>query len=266
MREFRQNLRHNVDPASQSPIARGTHIERTRGLFSKPTPKEPLTEELEPTNGKKTHDTLQAIFTQAESLQSLIYKDARFDPESAKDQYYNLKTKLSSIDNSVKDHSPVIRVDHYDLDKFRSSARIAVSQMVAYIRAKYVAEPKEPEPSAVAGSVVNFLMMLPTYGLTVRWAVAAAMLSSLEVITNMNLTKLKLPYDPSESFDKRLNKLNNALTSNGIALPALLLSALYKVRNKVVHEGKEPTTEEMNAIFELLSSLHEKTNRFTPND
>ena len=101
--------------------------------------------------------------------------------------------------------------------------------------------------------------MLPEYGLTLKWAVMAAMLSSLEVITNMNLTKLGISYDPNESFDRRINKLNNALTSKGIALPALLLSALYKVRNKVIHEGKEPTTEEMSTIFDLLMSLHEKT-------
>ena len=84
------------------------------------------------------------------------------------------------------------------------------------------------------------------------------MLSSLEVITNMNLTKLGIACDPNESFDRRISKLNNALTVERRRTSRLLLSALYKVRNKVIHEGKEPTTEEITTIFDLLTSLHER--------
>ena len=84
-------------------------------------------------------------------------------------------------------------------------------------------------------------------------------MSSLEIMTNTNLTKLNIPYDPSEAFDKRLNKLSNALQSKDIVIPTLLLGGLYKVRSKVIHEGREPTPEEMNTIFSLLSSLHKKT-------
>ena len=202
---------------------------------------------------------LQAIYSQALTLRNLIYKDTRFDVESTNDQYEALKVKLLAMDKSAKGHLPTIRYESYDLEGSRSSARIAVSQLCAYIDAKFVAHSKEPDIQTLAGPVVNFLMTLPDYGLTIKWAVSAAMLSSLEVITNMNLTKLRIPYDPNESFDRRVNKLNNALTTKGIALPALLLSALYKVRNKVIHEGKEPTTEEITTIFNLLTSLHEKT-------
>jgi len=201
---------------------------------------------------------LQAIYFQAVNLRDLIYKDLNFDAESARLQYEALKAKLLALDKSATGHLPNILYDRYALP-IHSSVRIAVSQLCAYIDGKFVTHSKERDVPAVAGPIVNFLIMLPEYGLTLKWAVMAAMLSSLEVITNMNLTKLGISYDPNESFDRRINKLNNALTSKGIALPALLLSALYKVRNKVIHEGKEPTTEEMSTIFDLLMSLHEKT-------
>ena len=202
---------------------------------------------------------LQAIYTQAVTLKNLIWQDRNFDVRSTDYQYEALKAKLLAIDKTAEGHLPDITYHDWDEIGSRSSARIAVSQLCAYIDAKFVSHKKEPDVQAIAGPVVNFLIMLPAYGLTISWAVAAAMLSSLEVITNMNLTKLKIPYDLNEPFDRRLNKLNAALSSKGVELPALLLSALYKARNKVVHEGVEPTSEEMNTIFNLLSSLHEKT-------
>jgi len=172
-------------------------------------------------------------------------------------QYEALKAKLTAIDKFAKGHLPIITYSNYDLIGSRSSARLAVSQMCAYIDAKFVEHTKEPDIQSVAGPVVNFLLMLPEYGLTIRWGVAAAMLSSLEVITNKKLAKLNL--DNSGEFDKRLNRLNTALKERGIEIPVLLLSGLYKVRSKVVHEGKEPTSEEMATIFDILTSLHEKT-------
>jgi len=191
------------------------------------------------------------------TLKDLIWKDANFNVPSTTHQYEALKAKLLAIDKFAKGHLPVITYSNYDLIGSRSSARLAVSQMCAYIDAKFVEHIKEPDIQSVAGPVVNFLLMLPEYGLTIRWGVAAAMLSSLEVITNKKLAKLNL--DNSGEFDKRLSRLNTALKERGIEIPALLLSGLYKVRSKVVHEGKEPTSEEMTTIFDILTSLHEKT-------
>jgi hypothetical protein len=196
---------------------------------------------------------LQALYYQAISLRDLAYKDREFNPASGRDQYQRLKVRLVSLDKSAGAHLPDIEWDS-DFTAYRSLVRIAVNQLLSYIEGKYVAHGEEPKTSPAVGPVVNFLMMLPNYGLTVKWAVAAAMLSSLEVMTNVNLTRLKIPYDSSESFDKRLNKLNNALIGKNIAIPSLMLSALYKVRNKVIHEGNEPTNEEMTTISDLLSS------------
>jgi hypothetical protein len=172
-----------------------------------------------------------------------------------KEQYDILVNKLVSIDKDAAGHLPEIDADRYPFEQSLFSARIAVSQLVAYMKGKYVAPP-EPD-TLVLGPVVNFLMMLPDYGVSVKWAVAAAMLSFLEVITDQKLAKLKL--DNSGEFDKRINRLNLALKAKGIDIPALLLSGLYKVRSKVIHEGREPTTEEMGTIFDLLTSLHEKS-------
>ncbi len=209
-------------------------------------------------NSEDNPKGLQAIYYQAVNLRTVIYNDPNFDVSSAKDQYEALREKLLAIDKTAKGHLPDITyIGNWDLLRSRSSARIAVSQMCAYIDGKFVSHKKEPDIEAAAGPIVNFLMMLPEYGLTIKWAVAAAMLSSLEVTTNLKLAKLNL--DNSGEFDKRLNRLSTALKAKGIEIPALLLSGLYKVRSKVIHEGKEPTTEEMTMIFEILSSLHEKT-------
>ncbi|HEX4920667.1 MAG TPA: hypothetical protein VFV92_08000 [Candidatus Bathyarchaeia archaeon] len=161
------------------------------------------------------------------------------------------------MDKAAEDHLPEIYADRYEMERSQSSARIAVSQLVSYMRAMYVAAPEEREMSKAAGPVVNFLMMLPDYGLSIKWAVSAAMLSFLEVMTNQKLANLNL--DDSGEFDKRMKRLNLALRAKGIEIPALMLTGLYKVRSKVVHEGKEPTSEKMRAIFDLLTSLHEKS-------
>ena len=85
---------------------------------------------------------------------------------------------MLEFDDSAKDHLPdqyEVRVDDYNLLRSRSSVRIAVSQLAEYMDAKYVEHPEERKTTpTLVGPVVNFLMMLPTYGLTIQWAVAAS--------------------------------------------------------------------------------------------
>jgi hypothetical protein len=188
-----------------------------------------------------------------------ILRTIPVDAKSVRKQYRGLREKLLSSDRAAEAHLLYIteggggRNNEEDVEELT----VGVGQMVAYLESKVGSSSEEKNLAMLGGPFVNFLETLQTRGLSIRWAIAASALSLVEVITNQALAKFSL--DDSGEFDKRLNRLSSALKQKNVEIPSLLLSGLYKVRSKVIHEGREPTAEEMTTIFQLLNSLHEKT-------
>jgi hypothetical protein len=206
--------------------------------------------------------TLRRILAQAQQMSDYLEEtDEEFvDQESIRAQYQSLLTQLFLVDSNAKNHLPTIPFFSSHTSRAQDVERLAVAfgQMVAYLQTDLeVAPPRQPDISSVGEPIVDLLTILQSRGLGIRWAISAAALSLVEVITNQTLAKLSI--DDKGDFDTRLNKVASALKMKGVEIPALMSSGLYKVRSKVVHGGVEPTKEEMETIFVILNSLHEKT-------
>lgn len=207
----------------------------------------------------EANEALRTILAQAERLEDYLSDtdDDAIQPRAVRNQYQTLRQRVVLLDPISLAHLPYIEA----LSLASPSEQIeevvfGIGQMIAYLQSKTDTR-SETVDSTMVSPIVNFLETLESRGLTIRWGIAAAALSLVEVITNQSLAKLNI--DSSGEFDKRLNKLSSTLKQKGIEIPSLLLSGLYKVRSKVIHEGREPTAEEMTTIFQILNSLHEKT-------
>lgn len=103
-----------------------------------------------------------------------------------------------------------------------------------------------------AGNPLTPLMpILNEWKMSVNWAVGASALTLIEVMVNKKLEELRLSREGS--FEKRVRRLSENAKQKGVQLPDLLASPFYEARNKVVHEGKEPSPEELKIILNYLA-------------
>jgi len=99
--------------------------------------------------------------------------------------------------------------------------------------------------------LLPLIPVLNTWGLSINWAVGASALALIEVAVNKKLEELELGRDGN--FETRFKRLSSKAKEKGISLPDLLAGPFYKVRSKVIHEGKEPTPKELEIILEYLT-------------
>jgi hypothetical protein len=95
--------------------------------------------------------------------------------------------------------------------------------------------------------------VLEKLGLTPNWLVAATSLALFELLVNKGCDKLGL--ESSGDYNDKVARLANALGKQRVKFPELMVSALRQVRNKVLHEGKEPTQGELNDITRYLREI-----------
>jgi len=134
--------------------------------------------------------------------------------------------------------------------------KYSIEQLINYVNAK--ATPllfKFMTLFRNLGTIEDPLMplmpILSEWNLSVNWAVGASALALIEVMVNKKLEELGL--DRGGSFEDRFGRLSTKAKEKGIQLPDLLAGPFYKARSKVVHEGKEPTPEELEIIFKYLT-------------
>ena len=99
--------------------------------------------------------------------------------------------------------------------------------------------------------LLPLIPLLKEWGLSINWAVGASALALIDVAVNKKLEELKLKRDGS--FETRFKRLSSKAKEKGISLPDLLAGPFYKARSKVIHEGKEPTPEELEIILKYLT-------------
>jgi len=165
-------------------------------------------------------------------------------------QYNAIWNRLTLIDGEAPSVLPFLSRS----DLTQAKAQHAVNQLVSYLSALVyvklaIIKPEDPW--------ARLLPMLTECKLSLNWAIAASALCLIEVMVNRKLSELD--EDTSGEFDKRIARLNSSLEKKtGARIPEVLLSGLYKSRSKVIHEGKEPTSEEISQIFEILNSFYQK--------
>jgi hypothetical protein len=91
-----------------------------------------------------------------------------------------------------------------------------------------------------------------TLSLSNNWRVASSALAAFEILIKQKLEDLGL--STSGTYEERVTRLAPALKKKGIPFDELMVSSLKTARNKVLHEGKEPTETELRDIMKYLKT------------
>ena len=113
--------------------------------------------------------------------------------------------------------------------------------------------------------LTTFLGDIDSLKLSNEWAISALYLSAMEIAVNKKLEELNESLNKKkESFENRFKRLCKVIKTKEKREieEGVLTSAFYKARNKVLHEGKKPTTPELKIIkshvVNLISELFKK--------
>jgi hypothetical protein len=101
--------------------------------------------------------------------------------------------------------------------------------------------------------LLPLIPILDEWGLSINWAIGASALALIEVMVNKKLEELKLGTDGE--FRTRYARLLSKAKEKGVQLPNLLADPFYQARNRLLHGGKEPTSEEIKLILDYLNTL-----------
>jgi hypothetical protein len=102
--------------------------------------------------------------------------------------------------------------------------------------------------------ISEFLATFPQF--TENWAVALCYLTSMEVMVKNKLKKLGLEIE--NEFKKNYEKVLKKLKEEGIQVSELekrLPPTFWEIRNKVVHEGYSPTSDELETIIKYVEKV-----------
>ena len=94
-------------------------------------------------------------------------------------------------------------------------------------------------------------------GLDSNWSTAVVCAAMEELLVKKKLDELKVPRKPRDKFDSLSKKLTSALRIRGQTprLDVLVSPSHWKVRNKILHEGWNPTEDELNRLIAHIVGL-----------
>ena len=96
-------------------------------------------------------------------------------------------------------------------------------------------------------------------GLGEEWASAALFLSLLEIMINEKLVQLGEPRDKVNDmpFQNKVKTLSSKASANGVQIDSLFAESFYKIRNRVLHEGRHPTSDELQSIGTFVHKFYQ---------
>ncbi len=94
--------------------------------------------------------------------------------------------------------------------------------------------------------------ILEKLDLSDNWRVASSALALFEVLVNRKLENLKL--QTNGTYDEKVSRLAVQLKKEHIPFDELMISSLRTARAKVLHQGKEPTENELTDIMKYLKT------------
>ncbi|MHA1665122.1 MAG: hypothetical protein ACTSVW_04755 [Candidatus Njordarchaeales archaeon] len=186
----------------------------------------------------------------------------------AVEQYNKIVSFIMSLKPEVAPIIP-LRISLDDPERY-GKVDVAIDQAMAflmpellnlYIKIFHFFSGLAPQPQ-LPGQLVHLMELTPILlklKLTFNWVVSAIALCLLEILVNKKLKELGA--ETKGSFEDRTKRLYNIMKRKGTEIPQLMTSALYNVRNKVVHVGIEPTAEEIKMIMNHLTTLFKKLYR-----
>lgn len=177
------------------------------------------------------------------------------------DQYSRIRHHACSIDSEADrlllNPDSIRRLD---------DAKLAIGQLVNYTTAKAMPLFLELMRSLagmgllhVENPLAPLMPMLTELGLTTNWVIGVSALALIEVAVNQKLNELKL--SKGGSFKEKFKRLSSKAGETRVKFPDLLTTPFHEARNKVVHEGKEPTPEELDIILRYLTTFYQALRR-----
>ncbi len=94
--------------------------------------------------------------------------------------------------------------------------------------------------------------ILEKLGLSDAWRIASSALAAFEIMINRKLERMRLP--TNGTYDDKVSRLAKALKIQSIPFDELMISSLRTARAKVLHDGKEPTENELRDIIKYLKT------------
>jgi len=89
-------------------------------------------------------------------------------------------------------------------------------------------------------------------GLSDRWRIASPAVAAFEIMVNRKLESMRLA--TTGTYDDRVSRLAKALKNQSIPFDELMISSFKTARAKVLHDGKEPTENELRDIIKYLKT------------
>jgi hypothetical protein len=102
--------------------------------------------------------------------------------------------------------------------------------------------------------IFEFLAIFPQF--TENWSIAVCYLTAMEIVVKNKLEELGL--ETAKEFKSNYNTLLAKLKDKNIEVPELekeLPNIFWNIRNKVVHEGYSPTSEELEIITKYVERI-----------
>lgn len=59
------------------------------------------------------------------------------------------------------------------------------------------------------------------------------------------------------SFQNKVKVLSNKASNKGVQIDSLFAESFYKIRNRVLHEGRKPTSDELQYINDFVHKFYQ---------
>ena len=218
---------------------------------------------MESPNNESEANVVQLFFMTITLKEQLDTSNSNIPIVIASEFYSKLRDIIGAIDKSLLSLLPELDKENTNLEDLNFAVKIAYSIVLPLI-IKY--HKVFENVLDIAGKLENnkndFLSahhdLMFALGLNEDWASSALYLSMLEISINKKLIESGEKENTIKelTFNKRIDKVNELGKNKGIELQALLADSFYRARNKVLHEGKKPTSEEAKMISQFVKQFY----------
>lgn len=209
-----------------------------------------------------------SLFFIVNSLKELLDKPQTVMPtKTIAERYQELKEMLAEMQPTMIAMLPSIDPENVSVEEMRIAFQMMFAVCVPFIidysesfenLLKVVHSFISPSPQGR-----DFLEpdkeLLFAMGLGEEWASAAIFLSMLEIMINEKLVQLGESRNRVNNlaFKERVKLLSEKGKQKGIEINSLFADFFYGIRGKVLHEGRKPTSDELQKISDFIREFYQ---------
>lgn len=209
-----------------------------------------------------------SLFFMVNSLKELLEKPQNVMPtKTVAQRYQELKEMLTEIQPTMTAMLPSIDPEDVSIEELRIAFQmmfaVCVPFIIDYAQAFENLLKVAHSFTATSSQSRDFLEphkeLLFAIGLGEEWASAAIFLSMLEIMINEKLVQLGENRSKvnSTSFQDKVKSLSEKGKQKGIEINSLFADSFYRIRSKVLHEGRKPTSDELQMISNFIREFYQ---------